>query len=320
MKSESMFRQSSVALIAAVLGIWAGLASAIPAAHAEVVFPPGLRVGLEPPSGLILSKTFPGFEDIDRKVAITLLDLPARTYEEIERSAFNKTQSGLADMKRESFPFVSGIGFLVRGQSSENGGAVHKWFLLASAIGKDMAVLINVAVPDSARDVYTDAVIRKALASVTFRPAPVQEQVAMLPFKLNDLAGFRVMQVLPQSGVILTDGPTDDLSRQAYMIIAVGAGAPDDAGDRGQFARDLLASAPLANLNVTVADPMRIGGLPGFEIRGKALGLSGQPVNLVQWVRFGSGGFLRVVGVAGNEAWDALFTRFRAIRDGIEFK
>jgi hypothetical protein len=267
-----------------------------------------------------LSKTFPGFEDIDRKVAITLLDLPARTYEEIERSAFNKTQSGLADMKRESFPFASGIGFLVSGQRSENGGAVHKWFLLASAIGKDMAVLINVAVPDSARAVYTDAVIRKALASVTFRPAPVQEQVAMLPFKLNDLAGFRVMQVLPQSGVILTDGPTDDLSRQAYMIIAVGAGAPDDPGYRGQFARDLLASAPLANLNVTVADPMRIGGLPGFEIRGQALGLSGQPVNLVQWVRFGSGGFLRVVGVAGIEAWDAQFTRFRAIRDGIEFK
>jgi hypothetical protein len=303
-----------------MLGMWAGLASAIPAAHAEVVFPPGLRVGLEPPSGLILSKTFPGFEDIDRKVVITLLDLPARTYEEIERSAFNKTQSGLADMKRESFPFVSGIGFLVSGQSSENGGAVHKWFLLASAIGKDMAVLINVAVPDSARDVYTDAVIRKALASVTFRPAPVQEQVAMLPFKLNDLAGFRVMQVLPQSGVILTDGPTDDLSRQAYMIIAVGAGAPDDPDDRGKFARDLLASAPLANVNVTVADPMRIGGLPGFEIRAQAMGISGQPVNLVQWVRFGSGGFLRVVGVAGNEAWDAVFTRFRAVRDGIELK
>jgi hypothetical protein len=315
-----MFRQTSAALFAAILGIWAGLASVIPAARAEVLFPPGLRVGLEPPSGLVLSKTFPGFEDIDRKVAITLLDLPARAYEEIERSAFNQTQSGLTDMTRESFPFASGIGFLISGQASENGVAMHKWFLLASVLGKDMAVLINVAVPDSAHAVYTDAVIRKALASVTFRPAPVQEQVAMLPFKLNDLAGFRVMQVLPQGGVILTDGQTDDLSRQPYMIIAVGAGAPDDPGDRGKFARDLLASAPLANVNVTVADPMRIGGLPGFEIRAQALGISGQPVNLVQWVRFGSGGFLRVVGVAGNEAWDALFTRFRAVRDGVEFK
>jgi hypothetical protein len=315
-----MFRQSSVALFAAMLGIWAGLASVIPVAQAEVVFPPGLRVGLEPPSGLVLSKTFPGFEDTDRKVAITLLDLPVRAYEEIERSAFAKTQVGITEMKRESFPFASGIGFLISGEASQNGVTVHKWFLLASAVGKDMAVLINVAVPDSARAIYTDAVIRKALASVTFRPAPVLEQIAMLPFKLNDLAGFRVMQVLPQGGVILTDGPTDDLSRQAYMIIAVGAGAPDDPGDRGKFARDLLAAAPLANVNVTVADSMRIGGLPGFEIRAQAIGVNGQPVNLVQWVRFGSGGFLRVVGVAGNEAWDALFTRFRAIRDGIELK
>jgi hypothetical protein len=40
----------------------------------------------------------------------------------------------------------------------------------------------------------------------------------------------------------------------------------------------------------------------------------------VQWVRFGSGGFLRIVGVGRSDAWDALFTRFRAVRDGIEMK
>jgi len=46
------------------------------AANAEPVFPPGSRVGLEPPAGLNLSKRFPGFEDPDRQAAIAILDLP----------------------------------------------------------------------------------------------------------------------------------------------------------------------------------------------------------------------------------------------------
>jgi hypothetical protein len=100
--------------------------------------------------------------------------------------------------------------------------------------------------------------------------------------------------------------------------VSVGGGVPSDPSDRGKFAREMLSSAPLRDLTVTLAEPMRIGGLQGNEIRAQAKGLDGAPVNLVQWVRFGSGGFLRVIGVTRPDNWDALFTRFRAVRDGIE--
>ena len=316
-----MPRQLLVALLAAIFGIWAGLAAFNPAASAEPVFPPGMRVGLEPAGDLILSKRFPGFEDTDRKTAISILELPARGYEEIERSAFGKQQQqGLLDLKRESFPFASGIGFLISGHAIDNGITLHKWFLLASVYGKDIAVLINVEVPAAASTIYTDAVIRKALASVTFRPTPLQEQLGMLPFVLSEMAGFRVMQALPGGGVILTDGPANDINKQPYMIISVGPGAPSDPGERGKFAREMLASAPMRELNVTVADAMRIGGSQGYEIRAQAKGLDGAPLALVQWIRFGSGGFLRIIGVSRTDEWDALFTRFRAVRDGIEMR
>jgi hypothetical protein len=307
-------------LLVALLAVWAGLSILSPAVSAEPVFPPGLRIGLEPAGDLKLSTRFPGFEDADRKVAISILDLPARAYEEIERSAFASNQRGLTNLKRESFPFGSGVGFLISGQVQEQGVTLHKWFLLATAVGgvRDLAVLINVEVPEAAVAVYSDAVIRKALASVTFRQTPLQEQLGMLPFKLNELAGFRVMQALPAGGVILTDGPTDDISMQPYMIVSVGRGAPGEPDDRGKFARELLASAPLRELTVTLAEPMRISGMPGYEIRAQAKGLDGGPVLLAQWVRFGSGGFLRIVGVGRKDDWDALFTRFRAVRDGIE--
>jgi hypothetical protein len=312
-----MFRHLLVRLLSA----WVALAALSVAAGADPVFMPGMRIGLEPPGDLKLSTNFPGFEDTDRKVKITILDLPAGAYGELERSAFAKSQQGLTGVKRESFPFASGVGFLLTGQSQENGVAVDRWFLLATAIGTQvptLATLINVEVPVSASAVYPDAVIRKALASVAFRPTPIEEQLGLMPFKLDERAGFRVMQALPEGVVILTDGPTDDLSQQPYMIVSVGRGSPGEPDQRGPFARELLSSAPLRDLTVESAEAMRIGGAPGYEIRAKAIGLRGDPVALVQWVRFGSGGYLRVVGVGSKDAWDQLFTRFRAVRDGVE--
>lgn len=309
-------------LLVLILAVWAALAIVCPAG-AEPVFPPGMRVGLEPPGDLKLSTQGPGFEDADRKVSIAIVELPSGAYENIERSAFAENQRGLTGLKRESFPFASGMGFLVSGQAQENGATVNRWFLLANAVGSSnqhLAVLINVGVPDAARSVYTDAVIRKALASVTFRPTPIEEQVGMLPFKLGDLAGFRIMQALAGGVVILTDGPEDDLSRQPYMIVSVGAGSPEETSERGKFARDLLASAPLRDLFIKSEEAMRVGGAPGYEIRARATGLRGEPVMLVQWVRFGGNGFLRVVGIGNKEAWNDLFTRFRAVRDGVEMR
>ena len=101
-------------------------------------------------------------------------------------------------------------------------------------------------VPESALAVYSDAVVRQALASVTFRPMPIQEQLGLLPFKLAQLAGFRVVKVLPEGGVILTEGPTDDLSKQPYVIVSIGQGAPEQPDDRAKFARDLFV-APAAD-------------------------------------------------------------------------
>ena len=317
-----MRRPLSVALLAATVAIGAGLAMLTPAG-AEPVFPLGSRVGLEPPGNLVVSRRFSGFEDLDRKVAVVILDLPAGAYEDIERSAFANALPGLSDVKRQSFAFASGFGFLVDGQASPDGVVLHKTFLLATTPGfdlKNITVLVNVEVPDAARAVYSDAVIRKMLASVTLRPTPVQEQLGLLPFKVNEFAGLRVVQTLAEGGVILTAGPTDNINAQPYMLITVGPGAPSEPGDREKFVRDMLATAPMRDLTVTVADPMRIGGVPGFELRAQATGLDGAALNLVQWVRFGSGGFLRIIGVSRREEWDTFFTRFRAVRDGIEMR
>lgn len=293
-------------------------------ASAEVLYPPGSRIGLNPPGEAKPSKRFPGFEDTDRKVAITILDLPGGAYPDLEAAAFGGNQAGLQDAKREAFPFESGMGFLITGRGEANGVKVRKWFLLATATfgGRvsNLTTLVTVEVPEDALAVYSDEAVRKALQSVTFRPTPVEEQLGFLPFKLGDLAGFRVMQVLPDGVVILIDGPTDNINAHPYMIVGVGRGGPSDPSDRSRFARDMLSAAPVRSLEVQSAEAMRISGSSGHEIRATAKNIDGKPLSLVQWVRFGSGGFMRIIGVAPTEQWADLFTRFRAVRDGIDTK
>ena len=292
-------------------------------AVAEPVFPPGMRIGLEPPGGMEVSKRFAGFEDADAKAAITMLDLPARAFQDLERSAFAENQQGLSGIKRESFPFANGIGILISGTAQDHGVTVRKWFLMATTSGgtvQNLAALVSVQVPAPAAAIYSDAVIRKALASVAFRPAPNAERLGMLPYKLNDLAGFRVIQVTPAGDVILIDGDGEDITRQSYMIVSIGGNAPSGADERARFARNMLDAAPLANVRVTFAEQMRITGVPGFEVRAQATGLHGDPVALVQWLRFSGTGYVRIAGVTASDKWDAMFTRFRAVRDGLDFR
>jgi hypothetical protein len=282
------------------------------------VFPAGSRIGLEPPGDLKPSARFSGFEDADRKAAITIVDLPAAAYGQLEQAAAAKAQPGLG-IKQETFSFHGGSGQLFSGQLQANGTTLHKWILLVSVADKDMTAMVDVEVPETASSVYSDAAIRTALASITFRDAPINEQLALLPFKLGDLAGFHVKKVLP-GGVLLTDGSGEDTSKQPYVIVSIGTGAPEAASDRARFARDLLATAPLANIKLQSADSMRINGAPGFELRAEAQGPGGEPVMVAQWLRFSGNGFLRVVGVGDKTAWDATFTRLRALRDGVEIR
>ena len=299
--------------------VFTALLSGVPAAMAQPAFPPGLRVGLEPPPGMVASKRFTGFEDPERKAAILILDLPAPAYNEVENSLFSK-QPGLENITRRAFPFDAGIALLATADVSDKGVAAHKWFFLATAVAgpvPNLTAFVTVEVPASPRDVYTDAVVEKALKSITFRPAPVDEQLALLPYKVGNLGGFHVRQVAPPGVVIMSDKPTGNPFGQAYVVVSVANGGPSQPADRPLFAQDLLRSAPVRELAITSGENMRINGAPGSELRATAKDASNAPITMVQWLRFGTGGFMRIIGVSPTAEWDAMFPRFRAVRDGL---
>lgn len=71
-----MFR-AIFAAAAVLLGVLVAGESGAP------VFPPGMRIGLVPPASLTVSRRFPGIEDSDRHVTISILDLPAAAYDRL---------------------------------------------------------------------------------------------------------------------------------------------------------------------------------------------------------------------------------------------
>ena len=292
------------------------------AASAKTVFPPGLRVGLEPAAGLKPARKFPGFEDPERHAAVTIFDLPAGAYDQIMRSAFAMPERGFTEVSREMFSFDGGLGFLINGHTRKDGSDLQIWFLVAHPLATrvmDLATLIRVDVPEKARAVYPESVVRKMLASVTFRPEPTEERLGLLPFKLTDLAGLKVTRVL-SNGVVILVGPSSENSTvPSSAVVSLGRGAPGNSDDYARFARDLLGNGPVRDLAITSGDRMRINGQPGFEIRARGSGPNGVPLSLVQWLRFAPGGsFIRIVAVAPQAEWDQMFNRFRALRDGIE--
>jgi hypothetical protein len=303
----------------ALLALAALLAGPALPANAEVVYPAGLRIGLEPPPGMHLNNATQRFEDPDRKVSIAIAELPLQLYPEMERMVFAETnQLGVTVLKRESFPFASGIGFLAAVRITVDGVTYRKWILLASSAAApiaDLATLISIQMPEEASAAYPESALRAALASVTFRPAPIEERLALIPFTIGDLGGFQVVEVTPQGVVLKDPAQPDALPR---ISITIGKGAPDNPDDRARFARDLMQSVPLPELSIVSAESQRIRGQPGFETKAQAKTTTGADVALVQWIRFGSAGYLTILAGSRKDDWEQLYPRFRALRDGIE--
>jgi hypothetical protein len=295
---------------------------------AEVAYPPGSRIGLVPASGMVISRSFFGFEDADKNVAVIVAGLPSDAYAALHRTITADTlkREGVTLESREAISLATGNAFLVVGRQAVEKIKVRKWILVAS--GPALTALVTVQVPDEARPHYPDAAIRTMLASLTIRTTvPVEEQLGLLPFKVGELAGFGVGGIVPGRALMLSDPAPEGagrpvVGRQSQMLVSVAPGRPGQSADRDAFARDAFASIPnLKEVRLTSSESLRLNGQQAHQIIADARDAAGaNAVTVVQWLRFGSGGYLQIVGIARAESWRGAYQRFRAVRDGIEVR
>ena len=297
-----------------------------PARAADVVYPPGSRIGLAPPPGLTPSKNFFGYEDPDNNVAIILVALPVEAYAELDKTvdAESFKRQGVTFESREAMPLSTGKAFLAIGHQEVDKTNVRKWFLIASSPG--LTAFVTAQVPDAAKARYPDEAIRAALSTLAVRATvPAEEQLALVPFKVGELAGFRIAGVIPGRAVMLSDAPATtsgapEGAMEPHILVAIAPGAPAQSTERDAFARDLFATIPnLKDVRIENAEPLRMGSQPGHQILATGRdAASGATLTVAQWVRFGGGAYLQMVGIARSDAWKDAYPRFRSVRDGIE--
>jgi hypothetical protein len=297
------------------------IAAIDPAFAGDTVFPKGVRLGLTPLVGLSASKTFPGFETEDHSVKVLVTELPADAYNEV-KSAFSNP-AGTGSVKPETVETAAGVAYYTVENAKDGKTSVRRYSMILS--GGTFSGYVAVQVPENATKIYSDDAVRQMFATATLRKeVPVDEQLGMLPFKLNDLASFKTIRTLaPGSAVILADGDEKTgFEPDPFMIIGIIGATPPEPEDRARFAQQAATTIPgVREAHITLAEPIRIDGQPGYETRVDAVsGKDNTAVTVVQWIRFGGGNSLRIVGSAPRDQWSAAFPRFRAVRDGIEPK
>lgn len=300
---------------------------AMPARAADPVFPTGSRVGLVPPSGMVSSQTFQGFGDPQKNAAILITTLPADAYGPLEKTGVPDLlrKQGFTVDKREPVTFANGKGFLIIGTEVADKTRYRKWLLVAAL--DDVTALVSIQVPEQ-ETAYSEKILRAALATLAVRASvPDAERLSLLPFTIGELAGFRISDVMPGRAIMLVDPGSgsdgkDASALKARLMVAAMADGPTEPGDYGSFARVSFDSiVGIKDVHVQMSEPLRMGSQSGYQTLAQAKEANtGIDLMVVQWLRFGGGGFLQMIGMSRADAWSDEFSRLRAIRDSIDPK
>ncbi|NNC27450.1 hypothetical protein HKX42_11250, partial [Salinisphaera sp. USBA-960] len=132
-----------------------------------------------------------------------------------------KTQ-GLVVQSREPVTLDGGAeGVLFTGEQTAADGqgmpAARKWLLIVGAKEVTGIIIAQAAVE---AETETDETMRGMLTGVRIRGAlSLDDQIAALPFRIGDLAGFRPVRALAGNSVLLTLGPRDQVTNLEQPIL-----------------------------------------------------------------------------------------------------
>jgi hypothetical protein len=264
------------------------IAATCSAFAADPIFPPGARVGMTPLVGLVKARSFVGFETED---------------------------------KPESIETPAGLAYYTAENAKDGPTNVRRYSMILP--GPTFSGYVAVQVPENVSKIYTDDAVRQMFASAVIRnQVPVDEQLGLMPFKMTELSDFKNIRTLaPGAALILADGDEKTgFEVSPFMIIGIIGSTAASPDDRGRFAQQIATTIPgVRDGKITMSEPVRIDGQPGYETRIDAIsGKDSTPVTIVQWLRFGGGSSLRIIGSSPRDDWAKAFTRFRAVRDGIQ--
>ncbi|GJD36874.1 hypothetical protein [Methylobacterium aerolatum] len=307
----------------AALLVASGLGAAL---AADPIYPSGSRFGFSPPSDMVPSRRFAGFERETGGATVSVVELPANAFPELV-SGFtddNLRNQGFSVLKKEPIQIGGNEAMLYTGEQQNdpaaNGQTVHKWI---TVIGTPSVtgLIIAQATPDA----ETDETMRKLVTEVVVRePLSLSQQVDALPFRIADLGGFRPVRVLAGNSVLLTDGPKDQIQNleQPILVLAQAVQQPPTAEQRDAFARAALyANQTMKDFVIERSQAYRSNGVDWHEIVARATDIpTKRQVVVAQTIRFNPDGYLRAIGVVREDQREGTLAKFREIVDSVQLK
>ncbi|WP_232631428.1 hypothetical protein [Methylobacterium sp. Leaf118] len=297
-----------------------------PSLAQEAVFPPSSRFGLTPAPSMIVSKRFTGFERRGGGAMVSVVELPGNAYPEMKESFTdeNLKSQGLTVQTREPVTLDGGVeGMLFTGEPIAAEGeapVTRKWLLIVG--GGDVT---GILVAQAAVGAESDETMRGMLTGVRVRPAlGLEEQIAALPFRIGDLAGFRPVRALAGNSVLLTLGPRDQVSNleQPILVIAQATQNATPQEQRDGLARQaLFSNQTLKDFSIERSQSYRQNGVDWHEIVARAVDVpSSIPVVVTQTIRFNPDGYVRAVGVTRSDQRSEMLPLFRQVVDSLQMK
>lgn len=283
---------------------------------------PGTKWTIVPPTEFALDGTSPAIFRHPNGAVIMLIEQPKEPINAQEFKIGARLHEGTPNESRvehvEQLTAARRPALLVRLRMPRR--ALLAYMLMVE--GDDGNAMAHMQVPETASSPDA-AAIRASLLSVAETKRSTEQRLDDLPFRLTELAGMRVVNIVANSVVILTDGPGDLMDEATDQPFAMVSRFPMGPRDRFDAARDVTKMAVLvreryagATILTQKVEPSPQGPVATVVFLrtppGKTAAVAG-----VAWALAHGSSALFMVGQFSPERSD-LPARFIKIRNGVE--
>ena len=199
---------------------------------------------MTPLVGLVAAKSFTGFETEDQSVKVLVAELPADAYGEV-MNAFKANPAGAAGVKPESIETSAGTAYYTA-ETAKN--ARRRAPLFDDPVGRHLLRLCRRSGSRErhARSTPTTRFGRCWPPPSIRKEVPVDEQLALMPFKVTDLGDFKNVRALAAARrLLLADGDeTAGFELAPFMVIGLMRSTPTQPDDRARFAQQAASAIP----------------------------------------------------------------------------
>lgn len=289
------------------------------AARAEVQFPPGSALGLEPPPGFVPSVGFTGFERRADGASLVLVEAPPQACEQMRAAMGARDRlavQGIEVQETRPFPLRDGRqAQLTAGVHRTANGSYAKWIMVAC---NDVATaLVTGQVFGYPPDSGVADEIEGALATLAARPLSLDDRRAALGFTFAETDGLVLREVIAGSAAALTPPDAARVPATPVLVIGTSLGATPAPADEEAVARQ-MARPQGAYSDIEIISLTRVpfaGRADAIRVEARAVDRRvGRPVRLLQFVTFRSeGGYVRLLATALDTDFTGLLPQFERI-------